>query len=364
MSVTLYGRYFDGRRAGGIMVSADFVAGELLLRDAAQNDVQRWPLDQVRLIDGHPQDAICRVALAESDERLTLEGHPYPVLQAHCPNLRRAPPQHGRAVRKLVGWSIAAVAGLALAVFVLVPFIADQVALRMAPETEIQIGERVLPQVMQWIANGNEKPALCEARMGREALNDLVDRLGRTQPPRLPIRVEVIRNAKMQNAFALPGGRIVLTELLLLALRSEEEIAAVIAHEMGHVDARHNITGFVRSSALGLLVGLFFGDALGGISSVGAADYILNSGFTREAEIEADQIAIRRLLGADYDPGRAADFFRRVAAETYLPAWLSTHPPSPERAKLFADAAMPLAAAPGRDLYRPIVSICATPSPK
>uniref|UniRef100_UPI00311FC8CD M48 family metallopeptidase n=1 Tax=Ferrovibrio sp. TaxID=1917215 RepID=UPI00311FC8CD len=182
---------------------------------------------------------------------------------------------------------------------------------------------------------------VCETAAGQAALQRLVARLSQP-PPRLPLQVRVIRHG-MINAFALPGGYIVLTEGLLRFVGSDGELAGVIAHEIGHVDAGHAMAAAIRSGATGLLVGLLFGDVVGGIGSVTVAEHLLHAAYTRDLEDEADHLALQRLRQSGIDPAGMAAFFRRLAGKAGegMPALLSTHPDTAIRAARFAAAAQP-----------------------
>lgn len=171
----------------------------------------------------------------------------------------------------------------------------------------------------------------CTGRDGQQALDRLASRLS---PDGTPMRVRVVDIA-VPNAVALPGGQIAIFSGLIAEAKSSDEVAGVLAHEIGHVKHRHVMAGLIRQFGFGLL--------LGGSSKAGEyAQVLLSAGYTRAAEREADRFAIRRLSANSISTRATADFFGRAAKseagmETAL-SWLSTHPVSRERRDLFRTA--------------------------
>jgi len=172
----------------------------------------------------------------------------------------------------------------------------------------------------------------CNGAGGQAALDALVRKIDRGQPP---VRVRVA-NIGMVNAVALPGGNIIVFRGLLQESKSGDEIAGVIGHEIGHVRKRHVVQALMRQAGLSVLLGGFGGDTGGYLNSMLAASY------SREAEAEADDYAIRRLKSARVSPDDTADFFARMAAQeaklgnaAAAMGYVSTHPLSQSRERAF-----------------------------
>ena len=172
----------------------------------------------------------------------------------------------------------------------------------------------------------------CNGAGGQAALDALVRKIDRGQPP---VRVRVA-NIAMANAVALPGGNIIVFRGLLQEAKSGDEIAGVIGHEIGHVRKRHVVQALMRQAGLSVLLGGFGGDTGGYLNSMLAASY------SREAEAEADDYAIRRLKSARVSPDDTADFFARMAAQeaklgnaAAAMGYVSTHPLSQSRERAF-----------------------------
>lgn len=137
------------------------------------------------------------------------------------------------------------------------------------------------------------------------------------------------------NAVALPDGTIVMTDALVALARDDRELLAVAAHEAGHVDRRHGLRLFLQNSIVGLLVTWYVGD----ISSLaaGAPSALLEAGYSRDFEREADAYAMEVLARNGLSGTVLADFLERIDAAhggsgaDRLRDYLSSHPATDER---------------------------------
>lgn len=147
------------------------------------------------------------------------------------------------------------------------------------------------------------------------------------------------------NAFALPGGNIVVHTGLLLNADSPEEIAGVLAHEMAHVTKQHGVRNIIESVGLFAIVQAFLGDTTGVLATLANnAPMLLTQKFSRDHEREADEQGWNYLLLAKIDPAGMISFFKKLdAVEEKQTAsnplggiehslgFLSTHPATRER---------------------------------
>ncbi len=193
-----------------------------------------------------------------------------------------------------------------------------------------------------------------------------------SETPDLSFTFTVLNDPKV-NAFALPGGYVYVTRGLLALADSEAEMAGVLAHEIGHVVARHTAERYSQAvaanlgltilGALGSTAGVPTG--LGDLASFGAEAYL--QGFSREQEMEADMLGVRYMTRAGYDPRVMISFLRKLQGHDALEAALSgkrkaadrfhimsTHPRTADRiAQAIKLAKVRPAARPrvGRDAY-------------
>lgn len=154
-------------------------------------------------------------------------------------------------------------------------------------------------------------------------------------------------NSPVNNAFAIPGGYIYVTRQLMALMNDEAELAGVLGHEVGHVAARHSQrrqTAATRNAIGGTLLQVLAGAVLGdsGLGSIlqqgiGTASQALTLKFSRSQEYEADDLGVRYLANAGYDPRALSSTLASLAAQNALdqrqkgdsrsvPAWASTHP--------------------------------------
>jgi len=199
-------------------------------------------------------------------------------------------------------------------------------------------------QVIAYMSGG--RPA-CKAPKGAAALDKIMARLN-TGLPRAQNYQVIVADLSMLNAFATPGERIMVSAKLIKFTDSPEELAGVLAHEMGHGLERHPETGIVRSVGLSALIDLFSGGSAGNIGKIGG--FLIQMSYSRSAEREADAHAIRILRHAELPAAPLAAFFDKLEkkqAEIIKPgsgldaalAILSTHPPLPERVKTIKKSA-------------------------
>lgn len=259
------------------------------------------------------------------------------------------PKLHAMTARKwrTVGLAAAGVAALGLAIWQGGPAMLRQAAPLVPAEISRGVGE-------QYLAIFAPPDKQCRAPAGRAALDKMIARIlppeGLVETP----SVSVSRDATI-NAFALPGGQVVLYRGLIEQARSPEEVAGVLAHEFGHVQRLHGNQALIRHFGLGIFL-----EGLGGdVGSVAATGLFLSN--TRAAEREADEEAIRFLRRAEVSATAVSDFFARMSgsetteprkgtaddrdkgdavdSEDRLIDLLATHPPDADRKRRFAEAA-------------------------
>jgi predicted Zn-dependent protease len=166
------------------------------------------------------------------------------------------------------------------------------------------------------------------------------------------------------NAFALPGGYVYVTRGLLTLTNSEDELAGIVGHEVGHVAGRHAVQRVSRAFPIGILsvlgasvtglVSPMLGDIIGDAGS--AANEMLLAPYGREQEREADRVGAEMAAKAGWDPAALAASLRVLEREDALtrkgkssrPSFFATHPPLPERAETVRTFAATLSPAPRR----------------
>lgn len=158
-------------------------------------------------------------------------------------------------------------------------------------------------------------------------------------------------NSAVENAFAVPGGYIYITRQLMGIMNDEAELAFVLGHEVGHVAANHaqarqsaatrNTIGGILGAILGSVIGGGFGDFISQAAQYGSQLQTLR--FSRAQEYQSDQLGIRYMVNAGYDPAASASMLAALTRASALearvqgrdnrsvPEWASTHPLSENR---------------------------------
>lgn len=247
----------------------------------------------------------------------------------HCSRqLAAAVRQPGKLERRFrLGWGLLALVLLVplvgLALFLLkADRVADWVVAKIPVAQEARLGELVLAQTRLQMKLIDRGPAV-------EALTTIGARL--TEGSAHRYRWFVAERPEV-NAFAAPGGVVVVFSGLLTTAATAEELAGVLAHEVAHAELRHSLRGMVKGLGLRALVALLAGDISDSVLT-GAATRLTELRFSRDAEREADANGLQRLLAARISPHGMLRFYQRLTAEQRPspPALLSTHPASGER---------------------------------
>lgn len=328
---TLVARYTDGKTAAEYQSEVRITADGLVFNAAGRNHV--WSAAGLMLMDkagGNPR-------LSHSgypEARLVFDASAMGPLRAAFPStMDRSQDGFGVDIRNFARFGIATVAVVAL-VIISLPALSGLVTTLIPLSYERELGDETLI-TLDAIFEGAGKT--CSEPAGQQALAKLTDRLVGGRALRVPIEVRVVP-VDIQNAVALPGGTILLFDGLVREAQSPEEVAGVLAHEMGHTQFRHGMQRLVQSHALTAIVSIIAPGDLGGI----AADFgaiVISQSYSRDAESEADDYAIDVLNEAGIRPDGMAEFFERFARDDEDPdeinvlQYLSSHPLSIDRAK-------------------------------
>lgn len=335
------GRFYNGQEAWTHHVELRIDPG-MLSFIGPDSGPRGWPLGAIRLLPPPPNAAwITLVSDDFPNQRLRVPQSLQPALNAACPNLYRMTERDHVAWRIIGGSIAAAVTAFAILFMFVLPWTAHRIAAAVPYEAEARLGDNVYDAFMQDVRHRTGAVALCEAQSGVTALRKLRNRLIEERKPRIPLRLVVVTDDEV-NAYALPGGLIILTSALLQEVRNEAELAGILAHEAAHIENRHSLAHAVQSGAAVYIVGLLVGDMSGALASSYVAGQLAELAYSRTAEAEADALAVAWLRTANIDPGVAAGFFDRLAEKD--PAQfvlLSTHPASESRGAVFRDGAQP-----------------------
>lgn len=232
---------------------------------------------------------------------------------------------------------------IALAIFVTfyfgLPWIAKKAAEHMPVEWEKSLAEGTLSSLEN---NGFTETTISEAEQAR--YRALFAKVVAGASYGLPVTLE-FRNWTDANAFAIPGGTVVITDQMLKLMTTDDEFSAVMAHEVGHLEKRHGVRSVLQQSGAWLVIGLLVGDgsALGTIATALPAT-LVDSAYSRSFEREADDYAFARLKQMQISPAAFASLMRKMQAQSEASGsgalkYFSSHPPTDERIESAEDAA-------------------------
>jgi Zn-dependent protease with chaperone function len=321
-------RFSDGRSAISQAVEAELTERGVAIWKAGEAEPLIWPYGALAVAEpltAHSIDALITYSYQPGASLFVPGGAFARALALVAPQLsaRAERWRHTRPWLWLAG-AIAVVAGL-IAISDFSP--ANTVAKLLPDSAREALGEQVIASM----TSGRET---CEAPLGRGALDRLAERLSAAGGGRGQFKLTVY-DWGLVNAFAAPGEQIVLTRGLIQNANSPEELAGVIAHEMGHGLEMHPETGIVRALGLSAAAELMLGGNAGTIANLGLV--LAQLSYTRAAEREADEHALRILKATSISSKGLADFFERMAkaegASSGQPGGdlLRTHPQTKER---------------------------------
>src|SRR5579872_1009568 len=242
----------------------------------------------------------------------------------------------------IVGWSIAATTSIIAIVWFALPLLADRLAPLVPNALERRIGDAAEAQI-RVIFGGKA----CANPAGRAAFDKLMTQIRTAGGIDTPIQAAVL-NTPVPNAFALPGGKVYLFNGLLAKAENADEIAGVLAHELGHVVHRDNTRNMIYSGGTSFLIGLLFGDVTGSGALIFASRSLINASYSRDAEQGADGFAIGVMhrLGRPTKP--MGELIFRVTGKEgdSTLSILSNHPLTEDRLKRFSDEDRPASKPP------------------
>ena len=357
----------DGCTAERRSIYLTLSAHALCLCDEHGFVVDEWLYAGLGLIDKWYGDQPVRLSHCDRrDVCLTVEDPSFfLVVRNAVPQFRQYQRVPRRTLTHLLAWGLAVVVTV-MGLIWQGPRLADPLAHVVPIRWEELIGQQITNNFVQ-------QSPVCTNRAGETALRGLVARLTATTPMAFPLKIHV-RRSQTINAFALPGGHIVIFQGLLQAARSPEEIAGVLAHEIAHQIQRHPMRGLVRATGVRLIGGAVLGGfSVTTTSSVHFGETLFSLSYNREDESEADRVGVALLNKADIRGDGLIEFFSRYqggsetkspsrevvnSAHEQLMSLLSTHPPGQERIAVIRSLVRGTKDALTKEQWRALQTIC------
>jgi beta-barrel assembly-enhancing protease len=235
------------------------------------------------------------------------------------------PSLFGRLMRMHVGILAFVFVGLLVGGYFAVASFVPWVGLKIITPAE----EKVMGEKLYQAFVGTEKVDTQKTRLVREFAASLT--LSKTYN----IDIAVLKDKEV-NAFALPGGKVVVYTGILKSMKSADELAALLAHEVSHINKRHSLRSLLRSSAIAILISVALNDASGVAAIlVENAETLRSLGYSRSLERDADYAGMQVLVNNKINPIAMRNLMLRLQEEygrtPDVISFISTHPATSER---------------------------------
>ena len=234
-----------------------------------------------------------------------------------------------RGVAKIVGWSVAAAVSIVCVVLFGVPLAADRLAPLVPKPIERRIGDASEVQVKTIFGRST-----CGDPAGQAAFSKLVNRLRDAAGLDDDSMTAGVLPSSVPNAFALPGGKVYVLKALIDKAESPDELAGILAHELGHLKHHDNMRGLIYNGGTSFLIGLLFGDVTGSSAVIFASRSVVEASYSREAETNADTFAIDIMHALGRSPKPAAELMFRITGkegDSGFANILASHPLTEDR---------------------------------
>jgi predicted Zn-dependent protease len=362
------GHYLDGRTPTRRRATVRLMRGGLeIMPDGGAR--QFWPYADLRQTQGSYAGEEVRFERGGDLPEVLVVADPAFLVDlreiSETPSARfHDPRRRGRRLQLTVLAGLAVVAVVTAIYLWGIPVAAEVIAERVPVTWEESLGRSVVDSLVP-----REQRCLTDA--GQRALDELVATLVAGAPPSGYTFHAQVADMRIVNAFAVPGGYIVVLRGLLEELGSAEELAGVLAHEIQHVLRRHSTKALVQHMSTGLLLTAVSGD-VSGVMAYGleGARVLGQLRYGRAAEEEADALGMQLIIAAGLDPRGMIAFFEATEKEEGKrggrPVYLSSHPGAADRiarlTRLAQGAPPPRRSAMGEAEWAALRAICAKPS--
>lgn len=285
---------------------------------------ENWLVKQIDRVEQTPQGIILYHRSKEgASEKLILEDagvqEHFRKTYAHSPFFRSRMRRVTSTLYFQLGMLFLFFAGVVcVAYFWVLPFAGEKIAMRFSREFEIRLGEEMYSSSIGSMRVDSTRTSI---------LNAFYSELH--YPVAYPVYVTVVESEEI-NAFAIPGGHIIVYSGILERMRKPEQLAALLGHESAHIAARHSLRNLFRSLGRNMFLFLLLGNNSGLVTEVaGQLDALKGLQYSRTLEYEADEKGMEYMTKSRIDPLgmlRLMEMLQKETKGTELPGFLQTHP--------------------------------------
>jgi len=330
------GIFFDGHTSERRQVTVEASPDMLRVRDNTGTLIAEWPYSEVEAMSA--PDNVLRLGRIGNPVLARIEIRDpalASIIDDHAIRVDRTGMTERRTRRRVAFWSIAATISLVLVAVFGLPALVERLTPLIPLSVEHQFGRAIDAQVRAMLdTGGGSKPFECgtadSEKAGRAAFDKMLGKMHTASGLPIPLTTAVVRRSEA-NAIALPGGHIYVFQGLINQSRSPDELAGVIAHEIGHVAHRDGTRSVLQSAGYSFLFGMLLGDFTGGGVVVIAARKILQSAYSRDVESSADRYGVDLMTKISADGSALGAILARIGGAEPSIRILLDHPETKER---------------------------------
>jgi Zn-dependent protease with chaperone function len=330
-------RYFDGKtaKAHEVQVKLGNATGDVMLA-VLQNDTELFRRSTTQLQISDPFNGTAtRVELGENAVLEVAQG------QAFWQKLETLGHKKTFVQRSQTSWNwaIGSVAAILLVGFLTfrygIPWAAVHVANSLPPTVDTFIGEQAWPAIEKEFLKPSKLSVERQTKL-REGFAAIVANIKDAPTYDLQFRGSTVG----PNAFAIPGGKIVMTDELVALTKDDNAIYGVLLHELGHVKYRHSLRNIVQTTAATTLISIWLGDVSSLVALIPGA--LTTMKYSRDLETESDLYAFKAMVDNKIPTKPLAELFVKMSSgvelNSTIEGLISSHPVTKERIKLFEGA--------------------------
>lgn len=326
-------RYFDGQTAAAQIATASLGTDTLRLHNAESAVVDQFDRVDLYRSSTTPEQLVMAVGGDQEARRIVVERADLsPAVWTSLQTLPDRPHVSSRQPLRFILACLAFIIACLATFTILIPAAADRLAPVIPRSFEQTLGQRLERIVLQ-VGQHN----ICGSSADDDHLLALAGRLQSASEATLPVSIHII-DLPDANAFALPSGRIYVTRALLALTRTPDELSAILAHEMGHVQAHHALRLSLRVGGSSAALGFLLGDFTGSAAILAIGQTLIGTAFSREFEREADELSVPIMQNMGISPRILADMLARLEGAEVSAGILATHPATTERLNILQQA--------------------------
>lgn len=345
--------YYEGA-SDPVAVSARLLNKTIILT-SGDGETTSIPVREIDVEEGGDLGDRVKIHHRKSSTLVVFNGHEFlEHIEENCPNLENL--THSKKVKAKVknalwltgkGWGIlvASVCGFVLVCYLSLDFFVNIAVDRIPPSVEEAIGSTAVTDKEIGTATKNKTKSQVATLKRIQNIGDKLVKASGNKSYKFKF---FIRETDEVNAFAAPGGYLVVNTGLIDLSKSDDELAGVIGHEIGHVLHRDTMRRLLHSSGLGICLAIITGGTVNDKSIrvlIPALQHLENLSFSRNQEAAADKLSVELALKAGYKPDAMAALFKRMEKDSLgIPkealALISSHPITADRIKAIQEEAI------------------------